>query len=212
MRRASRSIDERRQRLELHRREPIEGQVITLVPYGDRYVEDVCRLRNADRARFFLNQEEPLVPERQRAWTTGYLDRVGDLYWMIQSKDGRIVGANALYDIAPDGSIAEKGRLVVDEAVAMEAPYALEADVMLLRIAFEDLGIARIKTIVRAENEKMNSMNARLGFVPCGKRDVRGVSYDEYDLVPEAFDPAPFDATLSHWRKRNERRGPRPGA
>jgi len=83
---------------------------------------------------------------------------------------------------------------------------------LLLRIAFEDLGVARIKTIVRSENEKMISMNARLGFERCGVRDVRGVSYDEYDLKPEALDAGPLDAILTHWRRRNERRGTGPRA
>ena len=201
------AADERRERTQRYRREAVRGVVMTLVPYGAQHIDDICRLRNTERARYYLNQEAPLTPEKQRNWTAGYEARWGDLYWMIQAPDGRIVGATALYDIDEAGASAEIGRLVVDEKVAFEAPYALEADLLVLRLAFADLGVARVTTIVRHENEKMNSMNARFGFLPCGTRDVRGTLYGEYDLDAERFDPNLFDGILTHWSKRNERRG-----
>jgi len=204
--------NERRERVARYRREEVPGVGVTLVPYGAQHIDDVCRLRNGERARYYLNQESMLTPEKQRIWNAGYEARWGDLYWMLRAADGRIVGTIALHDIDADGEAAEIGRFVVDDAVAGEAPYALEAALTVLRIAFAELGIARVTTIVRHEDEDRCAMNARLGFLPCGTRNVRGVLYGEYDLAADAFDPTPFDGILSHGSKRHGRRGTKPRA
>lgn len=188
-----------------YRAEPLKGAVITMTPCTLDDAADLVRMRNSERARFALTQTSLLTLDTQQQFFQNYFARNNDLYWMIRDPSGRSVGANALYDIDRDGRTAEKGRLVVEEASGLGGPYTLESDLLLLRFAFEVLQLERIITIVRPENQKMSSMNARLGFVRCGEREVRGVMYQEFSLERGRFEPGPLEAIVSHWRQRFER-------
>lgn len=196
------------QRLSLiarYRAEPLRGAVVSMTPCGVADADDLIRMRNAERARFALNQTQALTLESQSAFLRTYLARTDDLYWMIRDPHGRVVGANALYSIDPNGRAAEKGRLVVDEQLGLTGPFALESDLLLLGFAFDVLELEQVVTIVRPENSKMLSMNARFGFQRCGEREVRGVDYQEFSLDRARFDRGPLEAVVSHWRQRFER-------
>lgn len=187
------------------RRAPRHGAVIDLVPYAPEHHETIIALRNRDRATYFLHQPAPLTLDGQGRWFAGYLERHDDLQWVIARKDGRIIGATALYGIADDRSRGEKGRLVIDDAVAREAPYVLEAELMLLDIALSELQLARIDTCVRHDNGVMQSINARLGFVQSGAHDIRGVEYYDYALTPDRYHPDALAAIVAQWAHRLER-------
>lgn len=187
------------------RARPLAGSVVTMTPCQLEDAADLVRMRNAERARFALNQERPLTLEAQDAFLRTYLARDNDLYWVIREPSGRVVGANALYCIEHDGRVAEKGRLVVEENGGLGGPYALESDLLVLGLAFDVLQLERVVTIVRPENAKMLSMNARLGFRPCGEREVRGVIYGEFCLESAHFQRGPLESIIAHWRRRFER-------
>lgn len=187
------------------RAQPVLGVLIDLVPYSPEHHNTVIGFRNTERASYFLHQPEPLTVEKQSKWFAGYQDRRDDIQWAITRKDGVVVGATALYGIAEDRSRAEKGRLVIDDTRAREAPYTLEAELLLLGVAFDSLGIARIETCVRDDNGVMQSINARLGFVRSGQHDIRGVEYFDYVLTPDRYQPAPLQATVDAWARRRSR-------
>lgn len=184
---------------------PVVGAIIDLVPYAPAHHEAVIGFRNTERATYFLHQPEPLTLDKQTTWFAGYQDRRDDVQWAIARKDGVIVGATALYGIAADRSHAEKGRLVVDDARAREAPYTLEAELLLLDIAFDTFGIARVDTCVRHDNGVMQSINARLGFERTGEHDIRGVEYFDYALTRDRYRPAALRTTVDAWARREVR-------
>jgi RimJ/RimL family protein N-acetyltransferase len=184
---------------------PVVGALIDLVPYAPAHHDTVIGFRNTERASYFLHQPEPLTVEKQSKWFAGYQDRRDDVQWAITRKDGVVVGATALYGIADDRSRAEKGRLVIDDARAREAPYTLEAELLLLDVAFANFGIARVETCVRDDNGVMQSINARLGFVRTGEHDIRGVEYFDYVLTPERYQPDALRATVAAWARRLSR-------
>jgi RimJ/RimL family protein N-acetyltransferase len=197
--------DERLQRIAKYRRQTLVGDFVDLVPMRPDHAQAVIDLRNTDRARFFLAQRSMLTLESHADWYRGYLARADDLSWVIASPRGEIVGITALYDIAADGSTAEKGRLVIDENRATAAPIALEAELLILRLAFDTLQVATVLTIVQPGNGKMISVNSRMGFQQCGTRELRSVPYNEYCLSRKEFTPAPLEKILQHWKLRNER-------
>jgi RimJ/RimL family protein N-acetyltransferase len=187
------------------RSQPLIGSTIAMTPCTPDDAADLVRLRNAERARFGLNQLQHLTVEAQADFLRTYLARSNDLYWMIRTRDGAVVGANALYSIDDVPGVAEKGRLVIDEALGLAGPFALESDLLLLDLAFKSLELDRVVTIVRPENTKMLSMNSRLGFKPCGEREVRGVMYGEFCLESTHFEAEPLQSIVAHWRDRFER-------
>lgn len=190
------------------REEPIEGTVVDLLPYSARHHEVVVAMRNEQRASYFLHQPEPLTLEKQALWFAGYLSRTDDLQWVIANKSGTVVGATALYGIASDRSRAEKGRLVVNDAMSREAPYVLEAELLLLDTAFSRLAIKHIDTCVRHDNSTMQSINARFGFVRSGEHDIRGVVYFDYVLNTDDYRPDAMRETLRAWVGRRSSRPP----
>lgn len=184
---------------------PVIGHVVDLVPYGPAYHERLIVLRNTDRASYYLHQPAPLVLEGQAKWFAGYEARFDDIQWVIVNKQGAMVGGTALYGITDDRSRAEKGRLVVDEARAKEAPYILEAELLLLDVAFDRLQVARVDTCVRDDNAVMQSINAKLGFERTGEHDIRGVEYFDYALTPARYAPDRLRATARAWAARSTR-------
>lgn len=184
---------------------PTRGAIVDLVPYAPAHHDRVIAMRNTDRATYFLHQPAPLTHEGQSRWFEGYSARRDDVQWAICRKDGTVVGATALYNITADRSRAEKGRLVVDDAYAREAPYTLEAELLLLDHAFGTFGLAQVDTCVRHDNGVMQSINARLGFVEVGAHDIRGVPYLDYALTPDRYRPDALRATVAAWARRTER-------
>lgn len=179
------------------------GGCIDLVPYTSNYAADIVRLRNLPEVRYFLNQKEESTLESQLAWSKGYGLRSNDVFWVVRSKSGDIIGCNRLYNIS--NNQLEKGSLIVDPNYARTQPIALETDLFLMKIAFSRFYIDKIVTTVRSENLKTRSMNQRFGFTEVGPEKIRGVTYIQCQLLREVFEPAPFETILNYWSKRNER-------
>ncbi|MCU0635042.1 MAG: GNAT family N-acetyltransferase [Gemmatimonadaceae bacterium] len=184
------------------RAEPVRGHVIDLVPYAAEHHDTIIALRNTERASYFLHQPAPLTRESQARWFEGYLGRSDDIQWAIVTKQGDVLGATALYGITDDRSRGEKGRLVMDDARGREGPYTLEAELLLLDVAFDRVGLERVDTCVRHDNGVMQSINARLGFERTGEHDIRGVPYFDYSLTPVRYTPAALRATAAAWARR----------
>jgi RimJ/RimL family protein N-acetyltransferase len=184
---------------------PLRGHVVDLLPYSGEHHDTVIGMRNTDRASYYLHQPAPLVRDGQARWFAQYLTKTDDLQWVIARKDGVIVGATALYDIAADRSRGEKGRLVVDDERAREAPYILEAELLLLDVAFNTLQLASVTTCVRDDNAVMQSINARFGFVRNGQHDIRGVEYFDYVLTPDRYTSDALRQTAMAWARRSSR-------
>lgn len=183
------------------RENPRKGNFLTLFPYEDRFAIDVVNLRNVDRAKYYLNQHFDSTIQTQLDWAKEYFKRDNDIYWVIICNNTKkIIGTTSLYDITQ--TKCEKGRLVIDEQFATSKPYTLEAEIMIIKIAFEELNLKNIITTTRYNNEKMESINKRLGFVHYGSHEIRGVQYQKYVLEKANFNPYPFEKILNHWLKR----------
>lgn len=187
---------------------PVCGAVVDLVPYAAVHHDTVIALRNTERASYFLHQPAPLTAEGQSRWFGAYLERTDDLQWVIARKDGTVVGATALYGMTSDRQRGEKGRLVADERCAREGPYVLEAELLLLDVAFHTIGLDAVVTCVRHDNAVMQSINARLGFVRTGAHDIRGVPYHDFTLTAAQYRPERLRATVDAWTARAVPRRP----
>jgi RimJ/RimL family protein N-acetyltransferase len=191
-----------------HRSTPLEGLFVRLQPYEPSYGEALRTLRNTDRGRHSLAQLTEISAEMQRDWYEQYRQRANDLTWVILNRRNEFIGGTALYNIEPNPPWAEKGRLILDEKRSLEAPYALEAELLLIRFYFEQLPFPSLMTRVRMDNDKMISMNQRFGFTVTGPTELRGVPYYQMDLRREDFTPHQLEAIISHWEKRHEPKNP----
>lgn len=178
----------------------ITGDCIDMVPYEALYDSEVVRLRNLSEARYFLNLSEPATRESQSIWRLGYEGRKGDIMWLIRDKSGRLCGTNRLYDI--NEVSAEKGSQIVDRNFARLVPAALESEIRIIDIAFDVFNVREVVATIRADNEKVKSMNNRLGFIEGGSLEISGIKYFRYVLPRGSWNPDPFKKVLAHWAKR----------
>ncbi len=160
-----------------YRHKEINGVCIDLVPFEMKYAEEFVSMRNSERNKYFFNQQVNLTVESQKVWYEKYLSRPDDIFWAILNKRGKFIGTTRLYDIAPDGSILEQGSFMIDERVAKEAPYAIEANIMCLDFAFDVLKVKEIINRDRNDNKVMNNLSRKFGFRFIRDTEVNGVPY-----------------------------------
>jgi len=181
----------------------IRGRTVDLVPYGPRHHERVVVLRNLAAAREYMNLGFDATLETQQRWYESYRTRQDDIYWVLSGKkDAEIVGTTRIYDMTVDQ--VEKGSLIVDPRMARLGPFALEAELLLIKFVFDELGIPKIVTAIATDNHNMLSINSRFGFVPAGRRDIRGKDYLVFELQRGQFDSRKLDAIVDHWSTRHE--------
>lgn len=183
-----------------YRNKTIEGKCIDLVPLEESMLENVVRLRNQDKSVYFLNQGELLTLDMQKSWFQKYLERMDDIYWAVYDKEDNFVGTMRLYEITDDKCV--QGSFIIDEKYAKGAPYALEAELLSIKFAFEVLKINKIINEDRADNANMNSLTKRLGFEFIKDTNVRGVDYKYYELYQDNFKSKKIEAVLDYWVQR----------
>lgn len=178
----------------------LNGKIIDLVPFDKEYFESVVELRNRDLNRYFLNQDNILTIEQQENWFNSYLQRDNDIYWCIMDKKKRFVGTIRLYDI--EESICELGSLIVDDRLAKEGPYALEAQLLALNFCFEKLKVKQVINQDRIDNKVMNSLSKKLGYEYIRKVIIREIEYNYYLLLEDNFKKKKIEDIIDYWSKR----------
>lgn len=187
-----------------YREKKIEGLFLDLVPYRTDLSPEIVRLRNRERNRHFLAQNEEITPESQLAWGERYLLREDDIYWCLFRKEGDFIGTIRLYDIAPDGSSLTQGSFMIDETYSGEAPYAVEAELLSLDFAFDRIKVQSVINEDRADNRIMNSLTKRMGFRFVKDTVIRGASYRYYLLSEEDYRKkrGKAEELLRYWKER----------
>ncbi|PLS17882.1 hypothetical protein CVD28_09315 [Bacillus sp. M6-12] len=184
------------------RKTKLIGSTIDLIPYSDKYEREVIRLRNQQVNRYFLNQDFELTLTSQKEWYEKYLGRNNDIYYLVQNKEGNVIGTNALYDIDFKENLCEKGRQIIDPSETLKGPYALEAELMILDIAFNVLGCNQIIAKIRQDNGKVLNMNKRLGLKIKDSVLVREIPYFVLELKKSSYKPDQFKKIIDHWCQR----------
>ena len=165
----------------------IVGKYIDLVPFTPEDAENVVRIRNEQKNRYYLNQTYELTVEGQKKWYETYLERDNDIYWCIYNKKNEFIGTVRVYDIDVDNNLCDQGSFMIDEEHAEGAPYALEAEILSLDFIFDVLNIYNVINEDRSDNKVMNNLSKKLGFVFKKDTVINDVDYKYYILTPEEY-------------------------
>ena len=176
------------------------GKIVDLSPVAEKDLADIIRMRNDPKMMYYLNQPMEITLDSQKAWYEKYKERTDDLYWTIKDKDGLVVGTNRLYDITADK--CDQGSLMVDTRYSRTAPYAAEAIMLSLDFAFDVLGVETIVNEDRYDNKNMNSLSRRFGFQFLRETDIRGVTYNYYELQRNTYKREEIEEILNIWLSR----------
>ncbi len=170
-----------------YRDKRIEGVCIDLVPFTEVDAENVVEIRNREKNIYFLNQACILNVEGQLKWYRSYLERDNDIYWCIYNKKNEFIGTVRVYDIDEESDLCDQGSFVIDEELAKEAPYAIEAELLSLDFIFDVLKINHVINEDRSDNKIMNNLSKKLGFVLKKNTVINEVKYNYYILSSDDY-------------------------
>jgi len=135
----------------------IEQFGIRLRPVQLQDAPFIVMLRNMDHTKGKVG-DSATDTATQEKWLEGYFARDGDYYFIIETSCGISLGTYGIYEV--EGNQAESGRWIVHP----EVPAAIPSIVLGFEVAFERLGLARLKARTVSTNHRVLSLNRRLGF------------------------------------------------
>lgn len=131
---------------------------------------------NPDNSRYI--RKMPFISEEdQKAWFDRYLQDE-DSYCFAICDGETLVGSVSLYDISE--SSAEFGRLMIGEKKG--CGYGSRATEAALRIAFEKLGVEKVRAEVSFGNQAALTIYTKVGFRITGERFNEEAQLDEYTI------------------------------
>lgn len=177
------------------------GSVVDLYPFSPEFAADIARLRNQEKARYFLSQNFELTEEAQLQWMRQYADRSDEINFVAVSKAGQVTGTFGLYNYQHNS--IELGRVVFDlEKVKGGVPYALESAVLVLDIAFDMLEVKKVVVNIREDNHNLIKFVQSLGFCTTGACEIREQPYVELRIKEDSRLYQKYSRYLSSWMEK----------
>jgi len=137
-------------------------------------------LRNLEHAKGRVG-DSAADTATQEAWLTQYLDRPDDYYWIIETLAGIPVGTYGVWDFM-EGS-AESGRWIT----RTDVPAAVPSAILGLDIAFDTLGLTKIRVKTVTTNAPVLSLNRKFGmkqtYVETDSQQIGGKMVDQVHFV-----------------------------
>lgn len=172
----------------------IRGKTIDLHPYGISYLDDIIRLRNQPKVKYFLAQSFEITKEQQEAWIRGYEEREEEFGYMVCNKRGEVVGISFCYNY--DGESMEIGRATFDTERLMGMPYALETYMLSADIVFDFLKLETFKVVIKSDNYALLKFYRKLNWVDTGTIFIRDEQYQTMKLRAEESNHRSFQHIL----------------
>ena len=148
----------------------MRGELVELGPLRDEDSDALFRWIN-DRETVVLSAVYRPVPRPDHdAWFGTVRARKDVEIYAIRTRAGRLVGSCQLHSIDRDRGTAEL-QIRIGEPDARGRGYGTEAVRLLLRRAFDGLGLSRVRLHVFETNEPALATYRRCGFVETRRRD-----------------------------------------
>ncbi len=164
----------------------ISGYNTRLRPVTLADAEFIVQLRNMPHVLGTVGDTSHQIAD-QRQWIESYLYRPDDYYFIVESLQGQPWGTIGTYNFK--GDTAECGRFVMVPGILA----ALPGSVLNFRLAFEQLGLAEVRTEVVSDNAKVLSLNRRLGLHQVG------VAYRSRFIQGKWIDMVQFEMSRNQW-------------
>jgi RimJ/RimL family protein N-acetyltransferase len=137
----------------------IEGEAYRLRPVTIEDAAFIVELRTDPRLGRFINDTSPRI-EDQVTWIERYLTRENDYYFIVERRGtGRPEGTISVYDVDTVRNEAEWGRWVIHP----KSLGATESVLLILRAAFDTLGLSAVHSRTMADNGPVVSLHDSFG-------------------------------------------------
>ena len=144
-------------------------------------------LRNLEHAKGRVGDSAQDIASQEK-WLQTYFNRDGDYYFIVETSGGTPLGTYGLYKI--NGDLWESGRWIIRPGV----PAAIPCIVLGFQVAFDCLGISKLKAYTVSTNHRVLTLNGKLGFKATGCMLTRRIEGRPVQLVE-------FELQLSDWLK-----------
>ncbi len=142
----------------------VRGIKTILRELSEEDAEDVVKLRNDPANNKFLFQK-PITVDDQVSWIRKNKKTEDAKNFKITNLDNEFKGTISIYNIS--NKQGEFGRYIATNPV-----NAIEAEYLLLKLCFEQLGLNAVYCQTNFENKAVWSQHLKLGFKEKGKKDV----------------------------------------
>jgi RimJ/RimL family protein N-acetyltransferase len=142
----------------------VRGIKTILRELSEEDAEDVVKLRNDPANNKFLFQK-PITVDDQVSWIRKNKKTEDAKNFKITNLDNEFKGTISIYNIS--NKQGEFGRYIATNPV-----NAIEAEYLLLKVCFEQLGLNAVYCQTNFENKAVWSQHLKLGFKEKGKKDV----------------------------------------
>ena len=147
----------------------IEGTLVNLRALDAGDIDRIARwLDDADVTGFLSRWRYPASPDALDGWLrarcTSPMRLDAELWFAIDTKDGRHIGNTDLMDVSAENRCATLGIMIGDKAYWSKG-YGTDAMRTLLRFGFEEMNLHRIQLTVDARNLRAQACYRKCGFV-----------------------------------------------
>lgn len=136
---------------------------VALRPLAEDDIEYVRILRNRYRDCFLFSGE--ISAPAQKKWYSAYLEKDADYMFTVYLGERRI-GAAAIYEVDRDAGTGEFGRLMIERQDPPIKGLGADAVRAACRVAFEQMGLHRLKLYVYCDNVPAQITYLKAGFRP----------------------------------------------
>jgi RimJ/RimL family protein N-acetyltransferase len=148
----------------------LEGVLVDLVPYGDRYLEQEHRWRNSEAWFWAAVGDRMLITESTlQRWRQEHAERRADqprtgLWFGIQTKEGKVIGDIAMNWVLPHHRLAMLG-MAIGESEYWGGGYGTDALLLMVDFAFDWLDIHKLWLSTMSINQRVQRQMAKVGFI-----------------------------------------------
>lgn len=142
----------------------LEGKDIYLRPMTGEDTDLIVKWRNEDFVRKNFIYQKPFTREVHLNWMETMVKTGRVAQFIICTEEKKPVGSVYLRDIDETHHKAEYG-IFIGERKALERGYGTEAATLMLRYAFEELGLHKVMLRVLAGNDRAKKSYENAGFV-----------------------------------------------
>src|SRR6185436_7373977 len=148
----------------------ISGKKVHLRAYREDDIKNVIAWVNDPAVTRYLHEMRPRSVVEERAWLERTMNNEdpGSFSLAIESSDGEYLGGVGLMNIDRRNGTAEVG-IVIARPRDWGRGLGTEAMLLMVRYAFEELGLHRVQLRVYDFNDRGQKSYTKLGFVEEGR-------------------------------------------